>query len=95
MSYADPEVQAAYNLQRWRTHGAQYRANRTPAPPPISRAQALAEDVAQARELERLEARRVGRRRAASRFATWLRGERAWLAVGSTYAIEGFDGRDR
>ena len=95
MPHADPDVRAAYNRDRWRTHGAMYRANRTPTPPPISRAQVLAEDIAQAHELERLEARRTSRVRAAAAFASWLKGERAWLAVGSTYVIEGRDGGDR
>ena len=95
MPHADPDIRAAYNRERWQTHGAIYRASRTPAPPPISRSQLLAEDIAQAKALEAIETRRVGARRAAQRFADWLKGERAWLGVGSTYVIEGLDGRDR
>ena len=88
---ADLDARAAYNRERWRTHGATYRANRTPAPPPLSLSQALDEDIAQARELERLEASRIGRRRAARRFASWLKGEKAWLSVRAPFVIGGLD----
>jgi hypothetical protein len=44
----------------------------------VTRWEALAEDVAQARALEELEARR-NRIRAAERFAAWLRGELTWF----------------
>jgi len=94
MPLADPEAAAAYNRERWRTHGATYRANRTPPPPPVSRAQALSEDVSQALELERLEASRLGRRRARARFAAWLKGEREWLGRTATvFVIGGLDGQ--
>jgi len=91
MPLADPIAAADYNRERWRSHGAIYRAQRTPPLPPISRQQALNEDVAQARELERLEAKRIGRRLAARRFVSWLAAEKAWLAVGSTFLIGGLD----
>jgi len=94
MPLADPDAAAAYNRERWRTHGATYRANRTPEPPPLSRGQVLHEDVRQALELERLEVARLGRRRARERFAAWLRAEREWIGRTATvFVIGGLDGQ--
>src|SRR5690349_2674342 len=64
MPYADPEVAATRNREYWRERGRQYRANRTPPPPPVSRRQVLEEDIAQATALAELEAKRRGRGRA-------------------------------
>ena len=95
MPRSDSEAAAAYNRERWRSHGHIYRANRTAALPPLSRQQVLDEDVAQARELERLEAARIGKHRAGTRFAEWLAGERRWLRISSTpYVIGGLDVSD-
>jgi hypothetical protein len=92
MPYADPERAAAYNRERWRTHGAAYRAARPAALPPLSRQQVLDEDIRQEQALAALEGRRVGRRRAAERFEDWLAAERRWIRVSSTpFTIGGLD----
>lgn len=92
MPYADPEREREYQHRRWQTHGAVYNAARPAALPPLSRRQVLDEDIAQARELERLETGRLGRWRAAERFAAWLAGERRWIRISSTpFAIGGLD----
>lgn len=96
MPYADPERAAAYNRERWRTHGRQYRSARTAAAPPVSRQQVLEEDIAQQQELARLEARRLGGTWAQRRFADWLRNERQWIRVSSTpFTIGGLDVESR
>ena len=89
MPYADPDVAAERNRQLWRERGRQYRANRTPAPPPLSRPQALDEDVAPASALAALAGRRIGRRRALARLKAWVAAERRWIRLtSSAFRIE-------
>ena len=89
MPYADPQENERRIRQLWQERGRQYRANRTPPPPPLSRQQALDEDVAQAEALAELEGRRIGRRRAGARFKAWIAAERRWIRLtSSVFRIE-------
>jgi hypothetical protein len=89
MPYADPERAAAYNRAWWARNGSTYRqANPERLLPPLSRSQALSEDLEQARELARLEAARIGHGRAQARFDAFIRAERAWLRVTSSPSHE-------
>ena len=93
MPYADPVKNQDRIRQLWRERGHIYRANRPAAQPPVSRQQVLDEDVAQAVELAKLEAKRIGRRRARQRFEAFLAGERRWLRVTSSrFRLEDPDG---
>lgn len=84
MPYADPQQAAQRNRELWAERGRAYRANRTPPPPPVSRLQALDEDVAQAIALAELEGRRIGRRRADRRLEAYIAGERRWIRITSS-----------
>lgn len=70
MPFADPERERAYRREYQR-----------PAPlSPLPRHLALSDDIAQQRALADLEARHIGRRRAADRLKAWLCAENAWIA---------------
>lgn len=83
MPHADPEVAAAYRAQwekrnpGWRRRYADghHREN------PVSRLQVLDQDVAQQRELMKLEARHIGHRRAEELLKQWIAAERRWIRV--------------
>lgn len=82
MPHADPDEAAAYRAAwearnpGWRRRYADRRRE-----PPISRQQVLDEDLAQQRELAKLEGRRIGHRRAGERLKEWIVGERRWIRV--------------
>ena len=84
MPYADPQENERRIRQLWRERGRQYRANRTPPPPPMSRHQVLDEDVAQAEALAELEGRRIGQARALERLKAYVAGERRWIRLTSS-----------
>lgn len=83
-----PEQWRAYNARTGDRHV-------TRRLPPMSRGQALAEDVEQARALAELEGRRIGRARARAKLDEWLAGERRWIGMTSSrYEIDGGPPRD-